>query len=54
MEHDGKQRVVQLIVDLNAIDANVQPRVAHRPRVGDPESVQRLTLGAFLLTFGID
>ena len=52
-ENDGKDGVIKLIVNLNTIDAYVQSRVSHRPGIFNPEAVERLPLGLFLVTFRV-
>ena len=51
MEHDGKDGVVELIVDLNTVDTHIQRRRRVRPRIIDPETFERLSLDVFPLPF---
>ena len=52
-ENDGKDGVIKLIVNLNTIDAYVQRRVGHRPGIFNPEAVECLPLGLFLVTLRV-
>lgn len=54
MEHHWEHGVLLLIVDLQAVDADVQRRVRHGPGVFDPETVEGLSLGMLATTFGVD
>ena len=54
IESDREDGVIQLIVDLHTVDSHVQGGIAHGPSVFNPQTIERLSFGCFLLAFGID